>query len=277
MDKKDKNKVVKENDPNEANKDTHSYMVMDTRFEIPKTFEIIDLIGYGAYGVVVAAKDKTITEPTKEGESNLVAIKKIVKAFDHRVFSLRTYRELKIQRLLEHENVLGIKRLLKPKNREAFNEIYVVTELMETDLAQIIKSNQELTDDHIQFFLYQILRGLKYVHSGGIYHRDLKPRNLLVNSNCDLKICDFGLARADIPALQTQQSALTDYIATRWYRAPEVILSWRKYTGAIDVWSVGCILSELIIRKPLLPATSEEEQLNMITKLLGNPSPKMVN
>lgn len=105
----------------------------------------------------------------------------------------------------------------------------------------------------------------------------MKPRNLLVNSNCDLKICDFGLARADIPALQTQQTALTDYIATRWYRAPEVILSWKKYTGAIDVWSVGCILAELIIRKPLLPAGSEEEQLNMITKLLGNPTSKLIS
>ena len=145
MDKKKEHKVVKENDPNAANKDTHSYMVMDTRFEVEKKYEIIDLIGYGAYGIVVAAKDTTLPE----GDGNLVAIKKIVKAFDHRVFSLRTYRELKIQRLLEHENVLGIKRILKPKNRETFNEIYVVSELMETDLAQIIKSNQPLTDDHI--------------------------------------------------------------------------------------------------------------------------------
>ena len=179
--------------------------------------------------------------------------------------------------MLEHENVLGIKRILKPKDKANYNEIYVVTELMETDLSVIIKSGQSLSDDHIQFFLYQILRGLKYIHSAGIYHRDLKPRNLLVNSNCDLKICDFGLARADIKSLQNNQSALTDYIATRWYRAPEVILSWKKYTAAVDVWSVGCILAELIIRKPLLPASSEEEQLNMITKLLGNPSSKLLN
>lgn len=200
MDKsKDKKeaKVTKEVDPNGANKDTHAFMVMGTRFEVDKKYEIIDPIGSGAYGVVVAAKDASVATG-KEGESNLVAIKKIVKAFEHRVFSLRTYRELKIQRLLEHENVLGIKRILKPKTRADFNEIYVVSELMETDLAQIIKSNQPLTDDHVQFFLYQLLRGLKYVHSAGIYHRDLKPRNLLVNSNCDLKICDFGLARADI-------------------------------------------------------------------------------
>ena len=148
MDKKKESKVTKEIDPNGANKDTHAYMVMDTRFEVEKKYEIIDLIGYGAYGVVVAAKDTSLPQ-AEGGESNLVAIKKIVKAFDHRVFSLRTYRELKIQRLLEHENVLGIKRILKPKNRETFNEIYVVSELMETDLAQIIKSNQQLTDDHI--------------------------------------------------------------------------------------------------------------------------------
>lgn len=105
---------------------------MGTKFEIDKKYEIIDPIGSGAYGVVVAAKDTTLAEGE---ETNLVAIKKIVKAFEHRVFALRTYRELKIQRLLDHENVLGIKRILKPKSREDFNEIYVVTELMETDLA----------------------------------------------------------------------------------------------------------------------------------------------
>ena len=90
---------------------------------------------------------------------------------------------------------------MKPKSREEFNDIYIVSDLMETDLGAIIKSTQALTDEHIQFFLYQILRGLKYMHSAGILHRDLKPRNLLVNTNCDLKICDFGLARADIPLL----------------------------------------------------------------------------
>ena len=138
MEKKGKVQKCEETD---ANKDTHAYMVMDTKFEIEKKYEIIDLIGYGAYGIVVAAKDTSMPDAKEGGESNLVAIKKIVKAFEHRVFSLRTYRELKIQRLLEHENVLGIKRILKPKDRASFDEIYVVSELMETDLAQIIKSN----------------------------------------------------------------------------------------------------------------------------------------
>ena len=92
-----------------------------------------------------------------------------------------------------------------------------------------------------------------------------------------MKICDFGLARADIKSIEKYRSSMTDYIATRWYRAPEVILSWKKYTSAIDMWSVGCILAEMILRRPLLPASSEEEQLLMITKLIGSPNEKVVN
>ena len=249
--------------------------VIGSRFKLPAKYEIVDPLGSGAYGVVVAARDNTVED--EQSPEAVVAIKKIEKAFEHKVFTLRTLRELKIQRLLTHENVLSIKSILQPKSLAEFNELYVVTDLMETDLSQIIKSNQTLSDEHIQFFLYQILRGLKYVHSCGILHRDLKPRNLLVNSNCDLKICDFGLARSNINNLMTPSAILTDYIATRWYRAPEVILSWRQYTGAIDVWSVGCILAELIKRRPLLPAQTEQEQMMMITNLVGKPEAKLID
>jgi len=128
------------NDP-PARPGTKAYKVLGSRFELPEHYEIIDPVGSGAYGVVVAAKDKNEAEP-----NNLIAIKKIEKAFEHKIFALRTLRELKIMRLLNHDNVLSVKTILKPESLERFDQIYVVTELMETDLSQIIKSNQSLTD-----------------------------------------------------------------------------------------------------------------------------------
>lgn len=100
----------------------------------------------------------------------------------------------------------------------------------------------------------------------------MKPRNLLVNSNCDLKICDFGLARAIVPGLKIKAGIMTDYVATRWYRAPELLLSWKEYNEAVDVWSVGCIFAELLRRKPFLPGTNTRNQLELIFEVLGTPS-----
>jgi len=136
------------NDP-PARSGTKAYKVLGSRFELPLNYEIIDPVGSGAYGVVVAVKDKNEVEG-----SNLIAVKKIEKAFEHKIFALRTLRELKIMRLLNHDNVLSVKTILKPESLETFDQIYVVTELMETDLSQIIKSNQSLSDQHVQFFVY---------------------------------------------------------------------------------------------------------------------------
>merc|ERR1711991_810807 len=124
---------------------------------------------------------------------------------------------------------------------------YIVTELMETDLHQIIASPQNLSDEHVQYFVYQILCGLNHLHSANILHRDLKPSNLLVNGDCELKFADFGLARVE----SHLDDFMTEYVTTKWYRAPEVILSWKEYTKAIDVWSTGCIFAELMLRTPL--------------------------
>jgi len=142
--------------------------------------------------------------------------------------------------------------------------------LMETDLASTLRSSQLLSDDHCQFFLYQIIRGMKYVHSAHVIHRDLKPRNLLVNSNCDLKICDFALARVRF-ADKEWVCPMTEYVCTRWYRAPEVLCSWIDYSCAIDIWSIGCILAEMLIRKPLFPGHNTQHQLDLIIDLLGSP------
>ena len=237
---------------------------MGSNFILDRRYQIIDTIGSGAYGVVVSARD-TIT-----GEA--VAIKKIEKAFDHATFTKRTLRELKILRLLNNENIVRIKTIQLPSSREDFDEIYLVSELMETDLSSIIKSSQPLTDEHCRFFLYQLLRGLKYMHTACILHRDLKPRNLLVNSNCDLKICDFGLARPNVPELRVRSTQMTDYVATRWYRAPEVLLTFKKYTAAMDMWSVGCIFGELLLRKPIMAGTDANHQIDLIFSLIGSPT-----
>lgn len=248
------------------------YNVLGMHFDVDQRYSLVDVVGRGAYGVVCAAKDELA-----EDGNEMVAIKKIHNAFEHAVYTKRTLREIRLLRLLQHENVIGIKTILPPLHRDGFRDLYVISELMETDLSSIIKSPQELSDDHVQFFIYQVLRGLKYLHTSNVVHRDMKPRNLLVNSNCDLKICDFGLARIDSPELQSRVAAMTDYVATRWYRAPEVIMGWRSYTRALDMWSVGCILAELIGRRPIFPGSDSQNQLTLICEYLGKPAPELID
>ncbi len=121
---------------------------------------------------------------------------------------------------------------------------------METDLNRVIKSKQSLKKEHIQYFLYQVLRAFKYIHSANIIHRDLKPSNVLLNENCDLKICDFGLSRN---LSKEKGEDLTEYVVTRFYRAPEIMLSSHEYTKAVDMWSAGCSFAEILSGKILFP------------------------
>ncbi|KAA8498022.1 Extracellular signal-regulated kinase 1 [Porphyridium purpureum] len=242
---------------------TRSFNVMGTRFECPDRYQLIKPIGQGAYGIVCSARDQ------QTGEK--VAIKKITGIFDNLIDCKRTLREMKLLRHFAHENIITLKDVYLPSTEgQEFQDVYTVSELMDTDLHQIIQSGQPLSDEHTQYFIYQILRGLKYIHSALVLHRDLKPSNVLLNGNCDLKICDFGLARIASP--DDQAGFLTAYVATRWYRAPEIMLSWREYTNSVDVWSVGCILAEIIGRKPLFPGKDYIHQINLITDIIGTPS-----
>jgi serine/threonine protein kinase len=217
---------TKENTENLSRSRYKTFILSNGVFEVENRYEIREVIGSGAYGVVCSALDLKTNQ--------LVAIKKIENVFDHRSLAKRTLRELKLVRSFEHENILHLDRVMRPHNSANYSNVYMISELMETDLACVIRSPQELTDEHCQFFIYQVLRGLKYIHSAGVIHRDLKPRNLLVNSNCDLKICDFGLARLDDPQ-NNDRAQMSTYIATRWYRAPEVILGRKRYTKAVDM------------------------------------------
>ncbi|KAH8084987.1 MAP kinase [Aureococcus anophagefferens] len=248
------------------------YNVMGVRFDVDVRYNVLDVVGQGAYGVVCAAHDEVAGEA--------VAIKKISNAFEHATYTKRTLREIRLLRLLQHDNVIRLRTLLPPVKSDGFKDLYIISDLMETDLSSVIKSPQPLSDDHVQFFIYQVLRGVKFLHSSvpPVTHRDLKPRNLLVNSNCDLKICDFGLARVDFDEQSAGRvKAMTDYVATRWYRAPEIITGWVEYTKAVDMWAVGCILAELLGRKPLWPGSDSQHQLELICQCVGKPGPETID
>ncbi|KAF9592984.1 hypothetical protein IFM89_019561 [Coptis chinensis] len=229
-----------------------AYNMLGNVFEITsKYIPPILPVGSGAYGVVCSILNSETNE--------MVAIKKISDAFDNNTDAKRTLKRLnffgiwitKINTSVSNskgaqcvnfglnklcmKQVIGIRDVIPPPIRRAFSDVYIVTELMDTDLHQIIRSKQALSAEHCQYFLYQILCGLKYIHSANIIHRDLKPSNLLLNANCDLKICDFGLAR-----LASEDDFMTEYVVTRW--------------------------------KTLFPGKDQVHQMRLLTELLGTPS-----
>uniref|UniRef100_A0A6Q2Y0Z8 mitogen-activated protein kinase n=1 Tax=Esox lucius TaxID=8010 RepID=A0A6Q2Y0Z8_ESOLU len=211
-----------------------------TIWEVPERYQSLSPVGSGAYGSVCSSYD------VKTGLK--IAVKKLSRPFQSVIHAKRTYRELRLLKHMQHENVIGLLDVFTPATSlEEFNDVYLVTHLMGADLNNIVKC-QKLTDDHVQFLIYQILRGLKYIHSADIIHRDLKPSNLAVNEDCELKILDFGLARHT-------DDEMTGYVATRWYRAPEIMLNWMHYNMTVDIWSVGCIMAELLTGRTLFPGT----------------------
>lgn len=240
----------------------HTVNVGYNRFFIDQRYTNLKPIGDGSYGFVVSALDRITGQK--------VAIKKIKDTFIDVVDAKRILRELKLLRHLSgHENIISILDIMSvPPNTERFDDIYIVTNLMESDLERIIRSRQVLTNQHLQYFLYQILRGLKYIHTANILHRDLKPSNLLVNANCDLALCDFGLARG---FENENKDVMTEYVVTRWYRAPELLCGCASYGKAVDIWSVGCIVAELLIHEPFLRGETPQHQLEIIVSKLGCP------
>lgn len=230
-------------------------------FNVGPRYIGLKYVGEGAYGMVVSAKDTVLNKS--------VAIKKI-SPFEHQTYCQRTLREIKILTHFRHENIIDIRDVLRAPSLDLMKDVYIVQCLMETDLYKLLKT-QRLSSDHICYFVYQTLRGLKYIHSANVLHRDLKPSNILLNTNCDLKICDFGLARIADPE-HDHKGLLTEYVATRWYRAPEIMLNSKGYTKSIDVWSVGCILAEMFSNRPIFPGKHYLDQLNLILDVVGSPS-----
>uniref|UniRef100_A0A8C1GQF5 Mitogen-activated protein kinase 15 n=1 Tax=Cyprinus carpio TaxID=7962 RepID=A0A8C1GQF5_CYPCA len=237
--------------------------ISEVEEHITLKYEIKRRLGKGAYGIVWKAVDR------KTGET--VAVKKIFDAFRNRTDAQRTFREIMfLQEFGDHPNIIKLLNVIRAQNDK---DIYLVFEFMDTDLHAVIKKGSLLKDIHKRYVMYQLLKATKYLHSGNVIHRDQKPSNILLDSDCFVKLCDFGLARS---LYQIQEDAvnpaLTEYVATRWYRAPEILLGSSRYTKGVDMWSIGCILGEMLLGKPLFPGTSTINQIEKIMSAIPHPS-----
>ena len=206
-----------------------------------RKYDIVQKLGKGAYGIVWRAQEKK--------NRDVVALKKIFDAFQNSTDAQRTYREIMfLKEMAGHEHIITLLNVLKADNDR---DIYLVFEYMETDLHAAIRANI-LQDIHKQYIIWQALKALKFMHSAKLLHRDMKPSNLLLNSDCLMKVCDFGLARSlldDPVAEANKDKVMTDYVATRWYRAPEILMGCTAYDFGVDMWALGCILGEMLLGK----------------------------
>eukprot|EP00049_Salpingoeca_infusionum_P026855 m.28495 g.28495 ORF g.28495 m.28495 type:complete len:360 (+) comp9044_c0_seq2:131-1210(+) len=229
---------------------------------VPQHYDVVGELGHGAYGAVCSVND-TRTQTA-------YAMKKLHHPFRQKHIARRALREINLLRFADHPNVISLKDVFfSQQEASPTMDLYLVTELMTTDLRHILES-QQVSIEHTRYFLYQMLKALKYLHSAGIVHRDIKPENITVNENCDLKLVDFGLARAPRPGDQTP------YVQTRYYRAPEVLLDWGFYGPAVDMWSVGCVFAECISGCILFPGVTYDAHLKCIIQLRGKPTPELL-
>ncbi|KAI1889667.1 hypothetical protein AGOR_G00165320 [Albula goreensis] len=231
-------------------------------FDLGPRYMDLKPLGYGGNGLVFSAVDNDCDKR--------VAVKKIVLTDPQSV--KHALREIKIIRRLDHDNIVKVFETLGPSGRQLaedvnslteVNSVYIVQEYMETDLCKLLEQGP-LSEGHARLFMYQLLRGLKYIHSANVLHRDLKPANLFVNTeDLVLKIGDFGLARIMDPHY-SHKGHLSEGLVTKWYRSPRLLLSPNNYTKAIDMWAAGCIFAEMLTGKTLFAGAHELEQMQLI-------------
>jgi len=230
------------------------------------------IIGKGAYGIVFRAKD------VDTGER--VAIKRQRNVFKSVEDTVRTLREIKILRLIHHPNVVTLKTILTPRNPMKFNDLYMVFEYMDYDMRSMLKLNLgRLCTEQISAIMFQMLQGVDALHAAEVFHRDLKPQNILLNRDCTVKICDFGLSRVAFEGQCLSPTHLwTNYVVTRWYRPPELCSNDRYiYNKSIDVWSLGCIFVELFTGKPMFRGYNQIDQLATIIETIGKPGCRVLD
>ncbi|XP_062157483.1 cyclin-dependent kinase G-2 isoform X2 [Alnus glutinosa] len=221
-------------------------------------FERLNRIDEGTYGVVYRAKDKKTED--------IVALKKVKMEKEKEGFPLTSLREINILLSLHHPSIVDVKEVVVGSSLDS---IFMVMEYMEHDLKGLMETmKQPFSQSEVKCLMLQLLEGVKYLHGNWVLHRDLKTSNLLMNNRGELKICDFGLARQYGSPLKPY----THLVVTLWYRAPELLLGAKQYSTAIDMWSLGCIMAELLSKEPLFNGKTEFDQLDKIFRILGTPN-----
>lgn len=230
-------------------------------------FEEIEQIGEGTYGQVMMGRDKVSNE--------IVALKKVRMDQEKEGFPVTAIRELKMLRSLRHENIVQLKEIVTGQNSKTSNamrnrhEIYMVFEYVDNDLMGLLDTPSVVfTEAHVKTYVKQLLEGLWYCHMRQVLHRDIKGSNLLIDSHGTLKIADFGLARTYDDNFQRY----TNRVVTRWYRSPELLLGSEEYGPEVDIWSAGCLLAELLTKRPLFAGKDDIHQLDLIFKICGAPT-----
>mmetsp|Transcript_36016 Transcript_36016/g.41742 ORF Transcript_36016/g.41742 Transcript_36016/m.41742 type:complete len:453 (+) Transcript_36016:485-1843(+) len=221
-------------------------------------------IGQGSYGSVFMGED---TQNSKE----IVALKRINAAQEENGFPITSIREIKILKALNHPNIVILKEMVTSKEKEGIpKSVFMVFEYLEYDLTGILETREiRMSQDHIKSWSHQLLKGVHYMHTNKVIHRDLKASNLLISKSGRLKIADWGLARS----WNDQMKRLTNRVITLWYRPPELLLGCTAYSPKIDMWSVGCIIAEMFRRSGFLRGQTEAEQLKLIFEKCGHPTP----
>ncbi|XP_050006262.1 cyclin-dependent kinase-like 2 [Alexandromys fortis] len=221
-------------------------------------YENLGLVGEGSYGMVMKCRNKD--------SGRIVAIKKFLESDDDKMVKKIAMREIKLLKQLRHENLVNLLEVCKKKKRW-----YLVFEFVDHTILDDLKVFPNGLDYQVvQKYLFQIINGIGFCHSHNIIHRDIKPENILVSQSGVVKLCDFGFART----LAAPGEVYTDYVATRWYRAPELLVGDVKYGKAVDVWAIGCLVIEMLMGQPLFPGESDIDQLHHIMTCLGNLIPR---